>query len=58
METVIQQCAGEFTETEPMVEKTTCPACGAAMIELRGFFRCGRCAFSICADCDSGGYAE
>jgi hypothetical protein len=32
-----------------------CPVCTGVLIELRGFVRCTRCHFSMCAGCDGGG---
>ncbi len=32
-----------------------CPVCTGVLIELRGFVRCTRCHFSMCAGCDGAG---
>jgi hypothetical protein len=39
---------------EPVVARTVagCPACGAAMIPLRGQWRCSRCYFMLCHGCE------
>jgi len=29
-----------------------CPACGAALIPLRGQWRCSRCYFMLCVGCE------
>lgn len=29
-----------------------CPACGAALVPLRGQWRCSRCYFMLCAGCE------
>jgi hypothetical protein len=31
-----------------------CPVCHGQLLYLRGQFRCSRCYFSLCLDCDSG----
>jgi hypothetical protein len=32
----------------------SCPVCGGALVPLRGAFRCVRCSFTICEDCEGG----
>jgi hypothetical protein len=29
-----------------------CPMCGAALVPLRGQWRCSRCYFALCAGCE------
>ena len=44
--------------TEPPQEKqraapqALCPVCSGLLIDLRGFVRCTRCHFSMCAGCE------
>jgi hypothetical protein len=40
----------EKTSPEPRVP--SCPCCGGPLILLRGFWRCPRCQYRICEDCD------
>ena len=35
-----------------------CPACGAALVPLRGQWRCSRCYFTWCAGCEAVGGHE
>jgi hypothetical protein len=29
-----------------------CPVCGDTLMEMRGVYRCGRCQFAICLNCE------
>jgi hypothetical protein len=40
-------------ETRPLVPPP-CPACGGALLLLRGFWRCPRCQYRICEECEGG----
>jgi hypothetical protein len=32
----------------------TCPLCTGVLIPLRGFWRCVRCRFTLCEECEGG----
>jgi ribosomal protein S27AE len=53
METIAKSLSEmEYPKTFNSIQ-TVCPVCGGVMVELRSFWRCGRCNFSMCEDCDS-----
>jgi hypothetical protein len=39
-------------EQPPAAAPPPCPVCSGHLIELRGFVRCARCHFSMCAGCE------
>jgi hypothetical protein len=40
-------------EAPPSADKPCCPLCNNVLIPLRGFFRCSRCFFTLCAGCEA-----
>jgi len=53
MESIVSVTEMVFPKTPRYPALPVCPACGANMVELRSFWRCDRCSFTICEECDS-----
>jgi hypothetical protein len=39
-------------DKQPAAPQPLCPVCSGLLIDLRGFVRCTRCHFSMCAGCE------
>jgi hypothetical protein len=39
-------------EPVPASSSPRCPVCDGSLVELRGFVRCSRCHFAMCAGCE------
>jgi hypothetical protein len=42
----------EANDKQPATPQPVCPVCSGFLIDLRGFVRCTRCHFSMCAGCE------
>jgi hypothetical protein len=45
-------CPEVSNERPPAPPAMPCPVCSGPLVELRGFVRCCRCHFSMCAGCE------
>jgi hypothetical protein len=52
-ETVATSCEGVRCRVSSASERA-CPVCGGDLIATRSEWRCMRCAFVLCEDCDGG----
>jgi hypothetical protein len=45
-----------YTDIAPKANRPPqCPICGGVLILLRSFWRCPRCQYRICEECDGAG---
>jgi hypothetical protein len=40
-------------ETKSSTPVPRCPACGGLLLPLRGFWRCARCQYRLCEECEA-----
>jgi hypothetical protein len=40
------------SEPPQLSAQPPCPVCSGLLVELRGFVRCSRCHFAMCAGCE------
>ena len=52
MRPVIASPTEQAKERQPAPPQPLCPICSGLLIDLRGFVRCTRCHFSMCAGCE------
>jgi hypothetical protein len=52
MRPVISTPAEPAQDKSPAAPQPLCPICSGLLIDLRGFVRCSRCHFSMCAGCE------